>query len=124
MGPRRWHERCERREQSPPHRAKSEDLARTKTIGQTPARRLEERVAQHERAEHPSELDVVQLEFALDGTSCDGNVYAVEESDGTDDEHPEDQKPAQLAAEDGHGELADASYHCPGMEVFDKMAPI
>jgi hypothetical protein len=67
---------------------------------------------------------VFQVEFSLDRTARDGNVDAIQVSDGADGEHPEDQHPTQAAMEKSHVETQDASYHCSGMIGFDKVLAI
>ena len=93
MGGSRGNQRGERGEYCPPDRAQRQNLARAKTIRKPAPWGLKQRIAGDESAKDPAQLDVVEMEFLLDGVAGDGNIHPVQIGDRTDREHPADQRP-------------------------------
>ena len=96
----RGHHGGEGGEDAPPKSAERDDEAGSEAIGEAAGGRLTQRVSHQEGAEDGSELEVGDVKLLLDEAAGDGDVDAVQEGDGADGEHPEDEEPA-----DGHKNL-------------------
>ena len=53
-----------------------ERASRSDPVTRNAPRDLKERVAQHERAEHPSHLNLVQMQFGHHERRRDGNIHS------------------------------------------------
>src|SRR5258708_9073111 len=108
------HERCngecestrngrgERRENRPPDGSEREHPAWSEAIGKPSPRRLEQGIAPAESAKDSPQFYKIETVFVCDGGSGDTDVHAIQECDGADHEHPENQQPANVSWAGGH----------------------
>ena len=106
---------------TPPDGAEGEDAARAEAGDEGAGGELEAGVAEEEGGEDPAEALIGEVEVAGDGEAGDGDIGAVEEGDGAEEEEPRAEEIADVRAaaggHDGPGFLS-----CSRQEVWrDRM---